>query len=163
MAKRTAQRGYLVRRINDLTQLGMTRGQIARATGIGERTQRKLISGETPGPKVFARQVASASKVPKGSREAGRVVVVVEDAQGRKGYVNMVLPEYARTKRLTPLDRARIGQSQNVREAVTAQLTAERKGIGSAPWTTDAATDARIVNVYAKGHTKQSSVPMVTL
>ena len=161
MARRTVQAGYLARQIEALRARGQTRAQIAQATGIGERTQRKLISGETPGTRVY-RRVIPRPPVGGGGRRLGRGVdiprsaepghfsIVVRKADGSYARIPMVLRDYEQATHLTVFDKARIINNAEVQAVLTEELQKQRGG--SPPL-----TPAEIIN----SHT--ANIPWVRL
>lgn len=129
---RTPQAGYLARQIERLRASGLTRREVAAQTGIGERTQRKLISGETPGTRVYRRIIPKGSGVGRGairrgvdiprSAEPGHFSIVVRNADGSYMRIPVILPEYDRATHLTVFDKARITHNANVQEVLREEI-----------------------------------------
>jgi hypothetical protein len=162
---RRAIAGFLARQIERLRGEGMTRGQIAKATGIGERTQRKLISGETPGSRVinrapvraFFRERVAPPKTRGGGMEMGRYTVLVTMPDGSTQGVGVVLPGLRRQPTRADLERVR--RSPRVRRIVEQEL--QRRRNKSAPITEAAAKAATISAVYQAPHHRYADIPWV--
>lgn len=161
MARRTVQAGYLARQIESLRAQGQTRRQIAAQTGIGERTQRKLISGETSGRRWFQRiRTTRGVDIPR-SAEPGHFSIVVRRPDGGYARVPVILRDYERATHLTPFDKARILRNANVQQTIESELQKTRQG--SPPMSKaeiDASTVADVVPII-NSHT--ANIPWVRL
>jgi len=158
---RTVPAGYMARRIEALRALGMTRGQIRGATGIQERTQRKLISGQTSGAKLIQHQIKTAKKLDRGGRERGTLAVLVKDETGKVTSVDIIAPKYNRFRRLSPLDQQVIAAEPKVKAAVASEL--ERKRGNSGARTPDQVAASTIVGVRVIARAHYAGIPLIML
>lgn len=175
MARRTVQAGYLSRQIEQLRARGLTRGQIAEQTGIGERTQRKLISGETSGRRWYRRIIPQSptgtvrgggsgrggtTTIPR-SAEPGHFSIVVVCTDGSYARIPIILRDYERARILTPFDKARIIRNANVQDTIVTELQKVRKG--SPAKTRDEIKLCRAVDVVPIINSHTSNIPQVRL
>jgi len=159
---RTVPAGYMARRIEALRALGMTRGQIRGATGIQERTQRKLISGQTSGAKLIQHQIKTAKRLEQGGRERGTLAVQVKKYDGRFTSVDIMVPKYASYRRLSPLDQAIIAQTPIVKQTVELELQRTRT-TGSPPLTPEQVAASTIIGVRAIARAHYAGIPLIML
>jgi hypothetical protein len=168
VARRTVQAGYLGRQIEALRGRGLTRGQIAAQTGIGERTQRKLLSGETPGTRVYRRIIPQGMgratrrgvDIPR-SAEPGHFSIVVRKADGSYARVPVILRDYERATHLTVFDKARIVRNDNIQSTITDELQKQRAG--SPPMSKAEIEASTIVDVVPIIHSYTANIPWVEL
>ncbi len=158
---RTVPAGYMARRIETLRAGGMTRGQIATATGIGERTQRKLISGQTSGAKLIQKQVKTAKRLDRGGRERGTLAVLVKEENGKVTSVDIIAPKYNRYRRLSPLDQQIIAAEPKIKAAVEGEL--QRKRGNSDARTPEQVAASTIVGVRAIARAHYAGIPLIML
>lgn len=171
---RTVQAGYLARRIEALRAGGQTRRQIAQATGIGERTQRKLISGETSGKRWYQRIVprittpagrgASVRRrgvdIPR-SAEPGHFSIVVRKEDGSYARIPVILRDYEQATHLTVFDKARIINNPNVQDVLESELQKQRGG--SPPLTPAQIAASQAVDVVPIINSHTANIPWVRL
>lgn len=168
---RTVQAGYLARQIEQLRSRGLTRGQIAAQTGIGERTQRKLISGETPGTRVYRRiiprglggghgRMGRGIDIPR-SAEPGHFSIVVRKADGSYARIPIILRDYEQATHLTVFDKARITRNPNVVSAVESELQKQRGD--SKPLTPAQIAASSVVDVVPIINSHTANIPWVRL
>lgn len=157
---RTVPAGYMARRIETLRAGGMTRAEIRAATGIGERTQRKLISGQTSAARLIQAQLQTAKRL-EGGRERGTLAVLVKDETGRVTSVDIVAPKYNRSRRLSPLDQAIIAAEPKVKAAVASEL--ERKRGNSGARTPAQIAASQIIGVRAIARAHYAGIPLILL
>jgi hypothetical protein len=139
----------------------MTRGQIRAATGIQERTQRKLRTGQTSGAKLIQTQIKTAKRLERGSRERGTLAVLVKDDTGRVSSVDIIAPKYNRFRRLSPLDQQVIAAEPKVKAAVEGEL--QRKRGNSDARTPEQVAASTIVGVRAIARAHYAGIPWVIL
>src|ERR1035437_7642749 len=153
MTARSVPAGYMARRIETLRAGGMTRGQIREATGIQERTQRKLLTGQTSGRTLIQNQVKTAKRLEQGGRERGTLAVLVKDENGKVTSVDIIAPKYNRSRRLSPLDQAVIAAEPKVKAAVEGELQRARRyqktGLYSNAMSPEQVASSTIVGVRA--------------
>jgi hypothetical protein len=158
---RSVPAGYMARRIETLRAGGMTRGQIRAATGIQERTQRKLRTGQTSGRKLIQEQIKTAKRLQEGGREAGTLAVMVKDENGKVTSVDIIAPKYNRYRRLSPLDQQIIMQEPKVKQVVTLELERNRGNSGARTPAEIAASNIIGVRAIARAH--YAGIPLVLL
>lgn len=163
---RSVPAGYMARRIETLRAGGMTRGQIAQATGIGERTQRKLLTGQTSGAKLIQKQVKTAKRLEQGGREKGTLAVLVKDETGKISSIDVIAPKYNRYRRLSPLDQAVIAAEPKIKAVVEGELQRARKyqtGGQSRVLTPEQVASSTIIGVRAIARAHYAGVPLIML
>jgi hypothetical protein len=139
----------------------MTRAQIRQATGIQERTQRKLLTGQTSGRKLIQNQVKTAKRLEQGGRERGTLAVMVKDENGKVTSVDIIAPKYNRYRRLSPLDQAVIAAEPKVKVAVASEL--ERKRGNSGARTPEQIAASTIVGVRTIARAHYAGIPLILL
>ena len=163
---RTVPAAYMARRIETLRAGGMTRGQIRQATGIQERTQRKLRTGQTSGARLIQEQIKTAKRLQEGGRERGTLAVMVKDENGRVTSVDIIAPKYNRFRRLSPLDQAVIAAEPKVKAVVNSELQRSRNyqaGGMSTAMSPDQVASSTIVGVRAIARAHYAGIPLVML
>ena len=158
---RTVPAGYMARRIETLRAGGMTRGQIRQATGIQERTQRKLLTGQTSGAKLIQKQIKTAKRLEQGGREKGTLAVLVKDDTGKITSVDIIAPKYNRYRRLSPLDQQIIAAEPKIKTAVESEL--ERKRGNSGARSKEQIAASTIVGVRAIARAHYAGIPLIML
>lgn len=93
-AATTPEGRYEASRIQDARRRGYTNKQIATAFGINERTVRKIVSGDTPGTRIFKERVET--RQPRSSPNVFRADIEVADGEVRT--INVRLPDYTNAK-----------------------------------------------------------------
>jgi len=110
---------FIASRIQDARRRGATNAEIGDAFGMNERTVRKIVAGETPGTRVFARKMAP----PKGERRASTPNIFRADIELDDGMVRTVnvkipdLPTRTGKGAPTPFDVFRLPDLQQVADA----------------------------------------------
>ena len=163
---RTVPAAYMAQRIETLRAGGMTRAQIRAATGIQERTQRKLRTGQTSGRKLIQEQIKTAKRLEQGGRERGTLAVLVKDETGRVTSVDIVAPKYNRFRRLSPLDQQVIAAEPKVKAAVEGELQRSRKyqkGGYSTAMSPEQVASSTIVGVRAIARAHYAGIPLIIL
>jgi hypothetical protein len=161
MAARSVPAGYMARRIEALRAGGMTRAQVREATGIGERTQRKLLTGQTSGAKLIQKQIKTAKRLEQAGREKGTLAVLVKDENGKVTSVDIIAPKYNQYRRLSPLDQAVIAAEPKVKTAVASEL--ERKRGNSGARTPLQVASSTIIGVRAIARAHYAGIPLIML
>lgn len=114
----TTEGRFIASRIQDARRRGATNRQIGEAFGINERTVRKIVSGETPGTRVYHRKM-DAPKRPRSTPNIFRADLVIGEYDGREivRSVNVKVPDLptAKGKRApTPFDVFRMPSLRSV-------------------------------------------------
>jgi hypothetical protein len=144
----------------------MTRAQIRQATGIQERTQRKLLTGQTSGVKLIQAQIKTAKRLEQGGREKGTLAILVKDENGKVTSVDIIAPKYNRYRRLSPLDQQVIAAEPKVKAVVESELQRTRryqKGGQSTAMTPDQVATSTIVGVRAIARAHYAGIPLIML